>query len=456
MKKFDRVIFISILLLLFCSSCGNFQKKKQSVEEQLEDLSISTYQINSSVPNVIKGKQGSVICIPANSFKNTVGMVDIELREFYSTASMMAAKLSTTSNGRFLESAGMLHISASTEGQSIELNDSAYVLVLFKKELRLENNYGLFYGVEIENRYVNWIPAPVDRQIIADSIRYVKQNEVYEYNSNSIFEAQRYGANDEPKGPPESGRLRFLNGYSIEGYNDRIIDSLLTYKEKEYFYNKRFREHRRGLYIKLDSTGKITNVTEGSFVDCIDEDTIRSIVDKLIKHTKELQPIDVSSFNLRADEELLVKFNFLFLRRFLAEEYLKRMYFTEFSELDIELDRYIVFRAMNLNWINCDRFYNSIKPRIAFTVQCADSVTNCEVSLVFKDAKTVLNAEKNGEKYLFKGVPLGQKVKVVGMAFDEDNIFSYTIQDISVSDSTIFLNNFHSGSLSRLEKELMR
>jgi hypothetical protein len=75
---------------------------------------------------IIKGKEGTIIVIPAFSLtkKNgefVMGEVDITLEEFYKKSEMISANLNTMSNNEILETAGMINISASQHGEQLIL-----------------------------------------------------------------------------------------------------------------------------------------------------------------------------------------------------------------------------------------------------------------------------------------------------------------------------------------------
>lgn len=108
--------------------------------------------------------EGTRIKIPANSlvYENGSvpnGDVTIAITEYYSMLDIINQKLTTTSNGQVLESAGMINIEASRNDNALRLKGGTLMEVQFAE--REENDgFGLFYGNEnARTQVVNWTPA---------------------------------------------------------------------------------------------------------------------------------------------------------------------------------------------------------------------------------------------------------------------------------------------------------
>lgn len=133
---------------------NNFFAKLQKKPQQ--------FQINNQRDTVLKGKEGTVLHIPKNSF-NVNGDVIITITEFYSIEDMIMNKLSTiTTDGRQLVSGGMVYITASGSVYS----DSLLPLrngVNWRMEMpkTTDSSMQLFYGRtstnnELLNTDVKW------------------------------------------------------------------------------------------------------------------------------------------------------------------------------------------------------------------------------------------------------------------------------------------------------------
>jgi hypothetical protein len=123
---------------------------------------VFTFSPNRDI--VLTGAEGTKIKIPAGSlvYQNggaVNGDVTIELTEFYSMFDIIQQQLTTTSNGKVLESAGMINIEANRNGNELRLKGGAKMEIAFAE--RKENDgFGLFYGNEDPRTQVlNWTPA---------------------------------------------------------------------------------------------------------------------------------------------------------------------------------------------------------------------------------------------------------------------------------------------------------
>lgn len=131
MKK----LLISLFAALFFFSC-----QKQSVSNRFLSLSeqqnpTQTFQVNPNKKIVLQGNLGTVIFFEPNSFVHCNGDMDedeitIQLKEVYEYPDMILNGLTTTSNGRILESSGMIELTASIGNKNLELCNP--IKILFK------------------------------------------------------------------------------------------------------------------------------------------------------------------------------------------------------------------------------------------------------------------------------------------------------------------------------------
>ena len=71
---------------------------------------VQEFAIRTDRDEVIVGKEGTRLRIPAGCFEGATGNVHIKLQEFYAYADMIAGRLSMRSNERQLVSGGMLYL----------------------------------------------------------------------------------------------------------------------------------------------------------------------------------------------------------------------------------------------------------------------------------------------------------------------------------------------------------
>ncbi len=84
--------------------------------------------------------------------------VTIELKEFYDKADIILADLATRSGDRLIETAGMIHIDATSNGQKLSIKDDKRIVVHFPKEPKDRRKMDLFYADETatDSSVSNW------------------------------------------------------------------------------------------------------------------------------------------------------------------------------------------------------------------------------------------------------------------------------------------------------------
>ena len=178
------LIYLFALLFLFSCSPKEIQIEERSrfaSEAQAELLAPllkapQSFQIDLNQSAQIKGEQGTKISIPRGAFVNKKGEVitenvEIELVEAFSMKDYFANDLATHSDGKILQSAGMIYIDAQAKGEALTLQEGMSLDV----EIPYSNGqpgYQMFSGVREENGSMDWeleedsreelIPLPLD------------------------------------------------------------------------------------------------------------------------------------------------------------------------------------------------------------------------------------------------------------------------------------------------------
>ncbi|RXK61861.1 hypothetical protein ESA94_02260 [Lacibacter luteus] len=147
MKKALLLISLFVLFLLACT--------RENKPSFLNTGNIRTqiFTIDPAKANTLKGFRGGIFNIPAGAFEGTAA-VTIELKEVYAPIEILAAGLTTESNGELLESGGMFYINAKRDGIQLEL----------KKDIQgsipadyINDSMKLFKGDLKEDGSLNWV-----------------------------------------------------------------------------------------------------------------------------------------------------------------------------------------------------------------------------------------------------------------------------------------------------------
>ena len=78
------------------------------------------------------------------------------VREAISTADILAQDLNSVSDGKMLETRGMVYINASSDGQQLKVNSSSPISVKIPGSNATENDFKLFYGASHGDQAMNW------------------------------------------------------------------------------------------------------------------------------------------------------------------------------------------------------------------------------------------------------------------------------------------------------------
>jgi len=159
------IISITCINLFSCGS-GNEQKTKESISIDNDStvvlttfskrrFNVQNFEINPAKQNEIIGEQGTVVLFPANCFGKPDGKVNIELIECYSIQNMLLNGISTqTSNGKLLESEGMIFLNAVNEvGDTLGIRKGNIKVKMITTKAK--EGIKLFDGVENGN-YITW------------------------------------------------------------------------------------------------------------------------------------------------------------------------------------------------------------------------------------------------------------------------------------------------------------
>ena len=124
------------------------------------NISSQTFIIKSSNDTVIKSQSGSLLIFRKNSFVNNNGklingQIVIEFKELLDKTDIIFSGLTTTTNGKILESGGVIFIKALSNGQTVELSDSGKIGFAIQTDSILPGMQ-IFNG-ELQQDNIDWV-----------------------------------------------------------------------------------------------------------------------------------------------------------------------------------------------------------------------------------------------------------------------------------------------------------
>lgn len=135
-----------------------------------------TFQINTKQDTVIEGEQGTMLVLPKGCFVDASGEVvtepvSVELAEALTLDRMLLSNLTTTSEGKPLETDGMIYLNATANGKQLKINPDIPVRIEIPTAQRKPGMMA-YRGIRDANGNMNWIePQPLDNYLIPVDIQ---------------------------------------------------------------------------------------------------------------------------------------------------------------------------------------------------------------------------------------------------------------------------------------------
>jgi hypothetical protein len=369
------------------------------------------------------------------------GPVSIQLKECYSEADMIRENLSTLSDGRLLETKGMIHIAAYANGQELKLKAGKEFIIHFPNK-EADKPMNLFYGERNDTGGLNW-------KIDSSSLLSPRAS----HRGGVVFYDREYGKNfgifttgDKPIELYEFFSLKFDNG-KLQPQNVLPYDCQVHYRIRE-----KGRLEITDFKVVDTASNELPNVTPDPYLlqfirqtplvmrvneEFVPGETYKGTADGWFEIRFELSPRDYQN-NESYNKQFRQKY-----ARFTRDS------ITTINSTELG---FYVFSASKLGWINCDYFWNTDSEKVDFIVK-ADPDSRPDFKLIFKKVKSIMGGEKEGGNIVFKNIPAGEEVKIVAISFKGNKPF-LAIAHTKTSNQIFDKLEFKEFSLNDLEKEL--
>ncbi len=167
------VLGFSFLLFSFlqCNPKPDLIVKTHQEDPFTETMTSSQYfKIDAKKDRVISGKNGTIIVFQKGSFLDSedniiTENIKIELTEFLTIDEMVLSNLTTTSNGKLLETDGMIYFNATNKGRQLFVNPEKPVYVEVPTNDR-KSGMSVYKGLRDKNGNMNWVnPIPIENYL---------------------------------------------------------------------------------------------------------------------------------------------------------------------------------------------------------------------------------------------------------------------------------------------------
>ncbi len=443
--------------------------------QTLANAATQNFAITNKKDTVVIGNKGVKVLFPANCFVLPYpgAKVNVELKEYNSTADFFFAGLSTQSNGQLLESGGTIYISASCDGREVKLQNGKQVKLAFPTG-RTVPGMQTFLGDEQSNGTVNWIPT--------------------NNTATNTFASYNLYAQKKVKGIKKKQALSKLTTprYQVQalgswGYCTRFSDTtkyknVLEYFDKNFSISKEDAALLKGTYIGFNyiiGARKAMWVkakfyhwpSTAGYTKYGLKGAIKRVKSAFLKTLKAMEKVEntKTSFGCggaRLTEEIRLYINDLDMSTVDAKITLGGTIEQEYEYDAWEYDQYKAdsiaqndarFYILNtgvLGWINCDRFYDNTAPRNNIVVK-VDADSDTEVRVIFKDIMSLMDAvysADSGEHTVYS-VPNNCNVKYIAMQNRPDGMY-YAVKDATTAQTNVTGFEFKPMTVDAIKGEL--
>lgn len=442
------------LLTTIIASCGA-DKPTLANSDKITFPTVE-FTICATLDTTVFGQQGTRLFIEKGTFQFTDGTpvtdsIKIKVKEFYRKSDITLADLSTESEGKLLETGGMLNITATSKGQKIEIKVDKRIVVHFPKPKDSYEQMNLFFADK------NSTDSTVSSWDI-DTVNLVKKTlkiGSYAWYPPSWTDDTNYDFS--PKKFTDTGYYwnkldLYLNAYNFSPETRKEIESNLN--KSVYSTLSSWNDYGIESEMTIDKSGFIKNPKVNSKVS-------KSTKQEIVTFLKNLPQLEPGKNN---KGEIIERSGLLFIQGgniiplFKTEEEYLKSFDSKYSKYEktpiknidnAELEYYI-FSVAKLGWINCDRFLESEKT-VDYFVNTKDK--DAKIKMVFKDIDGVLMASSTNGKFIFSKVPIGRQVTIVAIK-NTNGQFQSAFQEVTISDKPLETLAFKETTLTELKQQL--
>ncbi|WP_426485678.1 energy transducer TonB [Flavobacterium sp. 2] len=377
------------------------------------------FLINNQKDTTIVCAEKTKITIKANSFvsvktgNEATGKIKISVKEYYSISDMILGGLSTTSNGKLLETGGMLYISATTNGEKCDLKKGKNIEIAFPKKNN-KDGMQLFNG-NWKKDQINWI-----------------------VNKNSVDLAQTFTNVDER--PVYIGGNEAL--YKFIGNNYRNSDEEISGKIYASFV--------------VNREGNVTNIKITKGLSRKADDEYLRVLKKLGKFTPgKVQGVPVN-FTYTLPITIKSEDSDISNSRNYNNNRPQEPYSTKTDE-NIKANEisYYMFSSAKLGYLNCDRFLYYIPSMVINYGVIVEDESNVSINIIYHSFKSIMKGELSPKKVIFYNSLLKEKITIVAIKYFEGKPF-LAIKETTTSEKSEKDLQFNPVTPEELKDEIIK
>jgi mono/diheme cytochrome c family protein len=422
------MLSLPVLLALVGPGCSPSKERNSASPPLLNERNLDStrFAVRPGRDTLLRTAGGTLLFIPRNGFQQPNGSpaggpVDVTLREALTPADLVLAHLTTTSDGRPLESGGMVFVDASQAGQQLRINPDAPLRVSIPTGQRLPGMQ-VFTGQPDEDGRLNWV-NPIPLADTAMGNRMALGAQLFRANCEAC-----HAFNSLVVGPPLANvHTRRDQVWLYAFIRNSTLMFILGDSTSVVLYNQYNKQVMPSFDFMPRETGAIlTYLSGGSFradrLDSLPEGDVAESTLGLPRTPPGGDSVGFFDVVVRRTPGLSSSGPPL-------------------PETAIPDPLYYVFDPKGLGWINVDRFPDQTTPRVPFFVQLGPGkFEGVSVTILFKTDKIFLDAwPAEDGRYTFSPtdeeelslLPAGRKATVVVTAFKDERHY-LGLQEVTI------------------------
>ena len=471
-RNIKLILGILITSMLF-TNCSSDKKKDRnipvdSIAEIKSVLSPKTenFEIKANEESILKGKKGTSVYIPANAFQFEDGTepkepITIKLKECFSLTDMIFENLQTISGDRILETNGMIYVNAEVNGKKLSLKKGKAFVVGFPKN-GLDKEMDLFYEFKLNDSLKTWIPdykffetkSTQEANVEIDSLDLLEADIAYEieYPIEMTEDLYDYGF-------WSLGSTATFFELRLKGSDETIIDYMENPSNVDSIVALKFNRNNwtASFDFNINKEGLMYNFRPESHSERKQNDEALKLAKEFLKSAPAF---DIESYDRKVKNDWDYYLS-ISGRRSINWNRFKQKFRNQYSNLtntaiqqiDPNTLEYYMFSATEMGWINCDRFWEiEDSDKTDFIVK-TNNPNDTKIQIIFKDIKSIMTGTYENGVLVFKNIPKGKEVKVIGISYINGKP-TLAVGESMTNSKDFELKDFKEFSLDQLETEL--
>lgn len=359
--------------------------------------------INPGRDTVLRCEKGTIVYVKANSFKIlnscATNCISFKIKEDFLKSEMILDNLSTTSNGKIIETQGMIYTEANDcKGNKLNLVRGKDLVIMLPTD-SFNPNAKIFTGKRSpHDSIMNWT---------------VNTNSVLSQFSLAELNICSNWCIKETKCPFFFCKIRLFLNKLIGKKTGNSIANLppAELMPKCESIGKLFKDYG------VNNINDLVNALNKSLLDSFQVKTIEELQDTVRKIN--INKVELSYLN---------------------------------KTLSYEDFKYYVYNSSRLGWSNVDAFFD-LKGKEMATLNIKLKVAkNIDCKIVFKERRVVIPAKSENKKYDFGELPKGEKVWIIAIKYEDGKPLLF-MQETLIENQTIEVD-FKSLTLDELKEKL--